>query len=77
MDHILRDPEKTARAVNLVHVSDDQPGIVREKRGKTFRYFQEEKEVKDMHAREWASTGHGDRCRATKAVPVSSFVGSP
>ncbi len=47
MDHILRDPEKTARAVNLVHVSDDQPGIVREKRGKTFRYFLEEKEVKD------------------------------
>lgn len=44
---ILHDPEKTARAVNLVYVTDNQPGIIREKSRKAFRYFSEGKEVKN------------------------------
>ena len=44
---ILHDPEKTAKAVNLVYVSGDRPGITRKKKGKKFRYFYDGKEVKD------------------------------
>jgi Topoisomerase IB len=50
--HILHDPEKTAKAVNLVYVADNQPGIIREKHGKTFRYFLEGKEVKNKEVLE-------------------------
>jgi len=34
----LNDPEVSARAVGLRHVSDQSPGITRERSGKTFRY---------------------------------------
>jgi len=34
----LRDPEVSARAAGLRHVSDEQPGIKRENSGKEFRY---------------------------------------
>ncbi len=47
IDGILHDPEKTAKAVNLVYVTDDTPGITREKRRNKFRYFLEGKEVKN------------------------------
>lgn len=49
---ILYDPQKTAKAVNLVYVTDDQPGIIRKKRGKTFRYFLDGKEVKNKEVLE-------------------------
>lgn len=36
---ILRDPEKSAKAIDLVYVHDKQPGISRIKKGKDFHYF--------------------------------------
>lgn len=45
---ILHDPEKTAKAVNLVYVSDNGvPGISREKRGESFEYYLEGKKIKN------------------------------
>jgi DNA topoisomerase-1 len=44
---ISKDPEKTAKAVNLVYVHDRQPGIQRIKRGKHFSYRWEDKKVTD------------------------------
>ena len=45
---ILKDPAKTAKAVNLVYVNDSaSPGIIRKKRGKSFQYFYGSKPVKD------------------------------
>jgi len=45
---ILNDPKKTAKTVNLVYVTDGAtPGIRREKRGKSFHYFLEGKEIKE------------------------------
>lgn len=49
---IFHDPEKTAREANLVYVTDDLPGIIRKKRGKTFRYFCDGKEVKNKEVLE-------------------------
>ena len=31
---IIHDPEKTAKAIHLVYVSDNMPGITRKKQGK-------------------------------------------
>ncbi|MGZ3884230.1 MAG: DNA topoisomerase IB, partial [Bacteroidia bacterium] len=42
---ILHDPEKSAKAVNLVYVHDSQPGIKRIKRGRRFTYIHENKKV--------------------------------
>jgi DNA topoisomerase-1 len=36
---IIGDPEKSAEAVNLIYVSDAQPGIKRIKKGKHFQYL--------------------------------------
>ncbi|WP_207495044.1 DNA topoisomerase IB [Aridibaculum aurantiacum] len=44
---LLKDPEKSAEAVNLVYVSDCQPGISRVKKGSSFEYWYEGKQVKD------------------------------
>ena len=44
---IDRDYENAARAVNLVYVSDMQPGIQRLKKGKGFAYFYKGQLVKD------------------------------
>ncbi len=44
---IIADPVKTAEAVDLVYVSDTQPGITRKKKGAHFIYVDDEKEVKD------------------------------
>ena len=49
---ILHDPLKMAKAVNLVYISNSQQGITRKKRGKTFRYFFEGKEVKSKEVLE-------------------------
>lgn len=44
---ILHDPEKSAKAVNLVYVHDTQPGISRVKKGKTFTYLKGKQKVED------------------------------
>jgi Topoisomerase IB len=41
------DPEKTAKAVNLVYVSDTQPGITRVKNGDRNEYFYKDKKIED------------------------------
>ncbi|MBC8034183.1 MAG: DNA topoisomerase IB [Chitinophagaceae bacterium] len=50
VESILRDPEKSAKAVHLVYVTDTQPGIVRVKAGKSFTYLKGEERVKDEEA---------------------------
>ena len=44
---VVNDPEKTAKAVNLVYVNDSQEGIVRVKKGKDFFYMSGNKRVSD------------------------------
>lgn len=41
------DPEKTAKAINLVYVSDTDPGITRVKNGEKFQYFFKDKKIED------------------------------
>jgi DNA topoisomerase I len=50
VESILHDPAKSAQAVRLVYVNDAQPGIVRVKKGKSFRYLKNKKPVKDKEA---------------------------
>ncbi|MDP2453128.1 MULTISPECIES: DNA topoisomerase IB [unclassified Kaistella] len=48
MVKIMKDPEKSAKAVNLVYTSDrENPGIARRKRGKKFAYFTRDQKIKD------------------------------
>jgi DNA topoisomerase-1 len=44
---IVNDEEKTARAANLVYVTDKEPGIERKKAGEKFEYFYKEEKIKD------------------------------
>lgn len=44
---LIKSPLKSAEAVNLVYVNDNQPGIQRVKEGNLFKYFFEGKEIKD------------------------------
>lgn len=44
---ITNDPVKTAEAVNLVYVTDTEPGILRVRSGKNFYYVKGKKKVKD------------------------------
>jgi len=44
---ILHDAEKSAAAINLVHVHDNQPGINRVKKGKKFIYVRGKKTIGD------------------------------
>ncbi len=44
---LLKDPVKTAEAVNLVYMSDNKPGIQRIKAGDTFEYHYKGKKVTD------------------------------
>jgi DNA topoisomerase-1 len=41
------DPEKTAKAINLVYVNDTEPGIERIKRGDKYEYFLKGEKIKD------------------------------
>lgn len=43
----IHDMVKSAKAVDLVYVSDDNPGIIRKRIGKTFYYFDRDKKIKD------------------------------
>ncbi len=45
---IIKDPVKTAEAVNLVYVSNNEPGILRRRKGKSFEYILENKKIKDQ-----------------------------
>ena len=48
MVKIMKDPEKSAKAVNLVYTNDSETsGIVRRKRGKKFIYFSDDQKIKD------------------------------
>ena len=40
------DPEKTAKAINLVYVNDTDPGIERVKHGEKFEYFFKGEKIK-------------------------------
>jgi DNA topoisomerase-1 len=44
---IKSDVVKNAEAVDLKYVSDEQPGIIRVKKGKTFEYFYKNKKITD------------------------------
>jgi DNA topoisomerase-1 len=44
---ILKDPVKTAEAVNLVYVNDTKPGITRERVGNDYEYYFQGKKVTD------------------------------
>jgi len=44
---ISKDPEKTAAAINLIYVHDNQPGIKRIKKGKGFSYTVDDKIITD------------------------------
>ena len=46
---LLQDTEKSAEAINLVYVSDKDPGIERVKRGKNFIYCKEGKRITDKN----------------------------
>ena len=41
------DPEKTAKAINLVYVSDTDPGITRVKNKEKYQYFFKDKKIED------------------------------
>ena len=41
------DPEKTAKAINLVYVSDTDPGITRVKNGEKFQYLLKDNKIED------------------------------
>ena len=47
IESIVNDPEKTAKAANLVYVSDTDPGITRIKAGEKFQYFFQDKKIDD------------------------------
>ncbi|UMQ43522.1 DNA topoisomerase IB [Chryseobacterium sp. Y16C] len=45
---ILKDPEASAKAVNLIYTSDtESAGIIRKKRGKKYSYFKDGERIKD------------------------------
>ncbi|MET3536214.1 DNA topoisomerase IB [Chryseobacterium limigenitum] len=45
---IMKDPEASARAVNLIYTSDaESAGIIRKKKGKKYSYFKDGKRIKD------------------------------
>lgn len=47
--NIINDPVKTAEAINLVYVSDAQPGILRVKHGNSFQYIRGQSACKDKN----------------------------
>ena len=44
---IVKDEEKTARAANLIYVTDQEPGIERKKKGDKFEYYFNGKIIND------------------------------
>lgn len=47
INKIIGDPVKTAEAINLVYVTDSEPGIVRQKKGSDYSYLLQEKKLTD------------------------------
>ncbi len=50
IEKIMKDPAKTAAAVNLIYVTDTEPGIIRTKTKSDFLYLKEGTKVKDEEA---------------------------
>lgn len=50
IEKIMNDPAKTAAAVNLIYVTDTEPGIIRTKIKSEFQYLKEGTKVKDQEA---------------------------
>ncbi|MBA2762703.1 MAG: DNA topoisomerase IB [Segetibacter sp.] len=46
-ESIINDAKKSARAVNLVYVSDTSPGIIRKKAGDKFEYYYDGEKITD------------------------------
>lgn len=44
---IVKDEEQTAKAANLIYVTDKEPGIERRKKGKEFEYFFKNEKIKN------------------------------
>ncbi len=44
---IIKDPIKTAEAVNLVYVNNTEPGIIRRRKGDSFEFILDNKKVRD------------------------------
>ncbi len=44
---IVKDEEKTAKAANLIYVTDKKPGIERKRKGKNFEYYYKNAKVKE------------------------------
>lgn len=47
LESILHDPQKTAKAINLMYVTDTMPGITRTKKRDKFEYNFKDKKVRD------------------------------
>lgn len=47
LQSLLHDPEKTAKAAHLIYVHDNEPGILRKKKGEKFSYVSEGKTIRD------------------------------
>ena len=47
LKNIVKDEEKTARAANLIYVTDQEPGIERKKKGDKFEYYFKGKIIDD------------------------------
>lgn len=45
---VLADPQKAAKAINLIYVQDKQPGISRLKEGESFCYYLGKKKLRDQ-----------------------------
>lgn len=45
LSKILNDPEKTAKAIDLIYVNDSEKGIIRKRKGKSFEYVLDDKVV--------------------------------
>lgn len=44
---IVKDEEKTARAANLIYVTDKEPGVERKKKGDKYEYYFNDEKIKD------------------------------
>ena len=47
IESIINDPDKTAKAANLVYVRDTDPGITRVKVGEKFQYYFRKERIED------------------------------
>ncbi len=48
LEKVADDPVKSAKLYHLVYIGKPEPGITRKKSGSNFKYYQDEKEIKDL-----------------------------